>query len=243
MKKMQWFFVFCFFNLSVLAQTPPLVLRSRKPTILVPPQSSHLSLFLNLESRFILHKKIQQKTPLSQNRLKERQNLLKGQESPLPWTNLDLIGSYEISPFPFESLNIGFQGTLGSSGLVFYTFGKWIPFPDYNYQPALGMIGEVYGGLSPYRQKFAGINIQFIAQKSFTGMSLLEEWGLYFIPLIRFNFLPKNESNKWTTDWILGLNFNFDENPPLTFKWSFNVEGRYNSSFSLISLQLLLYIQ
>ena len=241
--KITWFFVLCFFHLSALAQTTPLVLRSRKPTVLVPPQSSHLSLFLNLESRFILQKKPQQKTSSPPTRLKTDKDILQGQNTFPPWTNLDLIGSYELSPFPFESLNIGFQGVLGSSGLVFYTFGKWIPFPDYNYQPALGVIGEIYGGLSPYRQKLAGFNIQFIAQKSFTGISFLEEWGLYFIPLLRFNFLPEKETKNWTTDWILGLNFNFDKNPPLDFKWSFNLEGRHNSLFSFISLQFLLYIQ
>ena len=151
----------------------PPVLRSKKPSILVPSQSSLLSLFVNLESRWIFQTPFQKK---STNTAEKKPT----------WVDLNLIGSYEISPFPTESLNIHLQSSIGSEGFIAYTGGKWIPFPDYQFQPAIGLFGDVYTGLSPEKKLVTGMHLQFLIQKSFQGLSPLEEWGIYFAPLFHY---------------------------------------------------------
>ncbi len=217
--------LFFFINFSAIARVNHPIFQTRKPTILVPPQSSHLALFLNLEPRLIFMKK------------------KSTQRNKPTWIDLNLISSYEISPFTLESLNIGIQGTIGSSGFVLHTIGKWIPFPDYNFQPAIGFFGDIYAGISPQTKSIAGSNIQLLVKKSFKAPSIyaayMEDWGAYLAPFAHFDFIKQ----KLDLNLILGLNFNFDETQLVSSKWSLNLEGRYNKSFYEIGLQFLLYIR
>ena len=198
------------------------IFRTQKPSILIQPQSKYFSTLFNLESRF---------------------TYLTNSETPPQkpnWISLDWINSYELSPFSIQSLNVGIQTTTGSSGFIFHTVAKWIPFPDYNYQPAIGLFVDVYSGLSPQTEFLLGSNIQFLIQKNFkTHHPIVEDWGIYFAPLLRINDL---NTSVHTMDWITGLIFNVKKTRQFNSEWSFNFEGRYNVSFFEIGLRFLFYI-
>lgn len=224
--KILFIILISFFFFHSWAQISSPILRNKKPSILVPSQSRYLDLFISLESRWVFQNTAQKKSP----------NLTALIEQ--TWVDLNLIGVYEVSPFPIDNLNIHFQSSIGSDGLILYTGGKWIPFPDYQFQPAIGLLGDVYAGFTPQKKLTAGAHLQLLMQKNFRGASSLEDWGIYFAPLVHYHFIQKG----WLLNWITGLNFNFNKTRIISSKWSFNIDGRYNKISSQIGFQFLIYI-
>lgn len=221
--KLKVFFITLLISSSFLtfARVNYPVFRTPKPSVLVRPQSQYTSLLLNLEPRLTY--------------------FLEESSQKTNWIDLDLIGSFEISPFSLKNLNVGLQTTIGSSGWILHTVGKWILFPDYKLQPALGVFADAYTGFSSLGQFLIGSNLQLLIQKSFNVQNpFIEDWGIYFAPLLRLNSL---ETDLYNIDWISGLNFNFDETPFFNSQWSLSIENRYNISFFEIGLRFLIYIQ
>ena len=209
-------------HLTAQARSKYPVFRDPHPSAVIQPNTSKLSLFFNLENQWIAQ------TSGSKN------------TTPPRWVDLNLFSSYEVSPFyDLTDLNIGIQGSIGSYGAILYVMSKWIPFPDYQWQPAIGLFADLFGGFQPDKNFTTGSHIQLLVKKTFSH-SYANQWSPYIAPILQMQFIPTFQHH-----WIgtAGLKFYFAKTKWISSDWLINVEGQYGTSYYGISLQWILFIQ
>ena len=194
--------------------------RALSPSLLLKPGKKELSFLVQSQSQYIFQ-------PAS---------AFAGTE---PWVKTNIIGFYESS-FIRPSLNLGLQGSIGSSGGFIYVLGRWIPFPDFKYQPAVGLLSDIGAGFNARGSFQICSNIQFLLSKTFAVKhSYLKETLLYFSPLAQMNIAPKTSS---FFEWhlILGWQNRFLSQRLASSQFSIGLEGWWNTKQSSIVLKLLL---
>lgn len=151
------------------------------------------------------------------------------------WLQTNVIASFE-SYYYMSSVNLGLQASLGSRGLIAYFTTRWVPFPDINYQPALGIVADVFGGVSAHGDFISGVNVQaLLAKKFLTGFKIISSIVPYFTPRFWIAPIPFN----YNVDWILGIKSEVNVVSMNKRKFIFFVEGLFSTKQRSIGIGVL----
>ena len=152
------------------------------------------------------------------------------------WIEADVIADMRTSFF-HPSLNFGLQSSLGSQGFLFHAIGQWVPYPDFDYQPAVGILANISTGISSSGHVYQFSYLQLLLGKTFPiDHGLIKSVTPYFIPLVQL------ETFSFSFNWyaIAGFYIQHSQRNPLHSPIFTAFEGRYNRSHISIHWHLLL---
>jgi hypothetical protein len=142
-------------------------------------------------------------------------------------------GGTNVDVFLDAALNDSMSGriSLGAGAIDFNTFAsvKWVPFPDVDNQPAIG----IRGGLGIFRDEgnngFLGQIAPLVSKK------FQSEYGL-FVPYfaVGINFVNTDGDNYNSSNAIFGTEFHSEEAPMMSFGAELGAD--MNKSYSYITL-------
>ena len=161
-----------------------------------------------------------------------------------PWLMADVFGFWELSPFEYTELNAGFEVSAGSSGLVFYTSGRWVPFPDYGLQPSIGLFVDVFAGIPSQKNTasifFAGAEICLLIMKELSAenSSWIDYWSPYLAPSIHTYF----STLEWAWDIALGIKLDIHKSLHFPYNLDVHLGGRYGRLSHSIDTKIIFYL-
>ena len=131
----------------------------------------------------------------------------------------NLITQFDESFFNRKDMNIRYLLGIGEYGLSGASFLKWIPFPDYQYQPAIGAIMGLSYRYNWGEDHFVGLHLRLLCSKELE--LSIGKWVPYIA--VPVSIIIKNfKEVQYPIRWALGLR---GEIPFIHFqKMEFNIE-------------------
>lgn len=222
-------FFFIFINIPLLALHPDPYFSLQKNTLPSLKQSEKANLYFFTRSQISHYFSDKTLTPY--------------------WIETDVVGHFE-TPLFHPSFSFHLQSSLGSQGFLIHSIWQWVPFPDFGYQPTIGLLFDISTGLSSTKQFVLSSYLQLLLKKTFPiNHKSIQNITPYLTPLIQYQHkicktlkpTPLTQcDNFFALSLITGFSIQYSSQNFFSSPLFFGFEGNYShpSIFSIRSYLL-----